>query len=172
MYFRILIFRLNILSRVQKIREEIPDAVLRTTLITGFPEETLEEHEETVSLVKEIQWNHLGAFTYSREEGTAAYAMNDNVPPEEKERRRAEIMAIQDEIAQNHLKNLIGTESRVIVERTDPLTRMYVGRTWQQAPDNVDGVIRFHPLKDHQPGEFVRVKITKISGQNLIGEEI
>lgn len=164
--------RAEILSRVQKIREEIPDAVLRTTLITGFPEETLEEHEETVSLVKEIQWNHLGAFTYSREEGTAAYAMNDNVPPEEKERRRAEIMAIQDEIAQNHLKNLIGTESRVIVERTDPLTRMYVGRTWQQAPDNVDGVIRFHPLKDHQPGEFVRVKITKISGQNLIGEEI
>ena len=159
--------RAEILSRVQKIREEIPDAVLRTTLITGFPEETLEEHEETVSLVKEIQWNHLGAFTYSREEGTAAYAMNDNVPPEEKERRRAEIMAIQDEIAQNHLKNLIGTESRVIVERTDPLTRMYVGRTWQQAPDNVDGVIRFHPLKDHQPGEFVRVKITKISGQNL-----
>ena len=164
--------RAEILSRVQKIREEIPDAVLRTTLITGFPEETLEEHEETVSLVKQIQWNHLGAFTYSREEGTAAYAMNDNVPPEEKERRRAEIMAIQDEIAQNHLKSLIGTESRVIVERTDPLTRMYVGRTWQQAPDNVDGVIRFHPLKDHQPGEFVRVRITKISGQNLIGEEI
>lgn len=164
--------REEILARVEKIRKEIPDAVLRTTLITGFPEETLSEHEETVSLVKKIRWNHLGAFTYSREEGTAAYDMDDNVPQEEKERRRVEIMDIQDQIAQSYLQNMTGKESRVIVERTDPLTKMYVGRTWQQAPDNVDGVIRFHPLKDHNPGEFVNVRITKISGQNLIGEEI
>ena len=66
----------------------------------------------------------------------------------------------------------IGEECEVIVERTDPLTQMYVGRTWMQAPDNVDGVIRFHPKKEHTAGEFVTVRVTKISGQNLIGEEL
>ena len=73
---------------IENLRLEIPDIALRTTLITGFPGETQQEHEETVSLVKAIRWNHLGAFTYSREEGTAAYDMDDNVPQEEKERRR------------------------------------------------------------------------------------
>lgn len=164
--------RQEILKRVETIRREIPHAVLRTTLITGFPGESLQEHEETVSLVRAIRWNHLGAFTYSREEGTAAYDMDDNVPAEEKQRRRDEIMNIQDEIAQQILTEQIGMECEVIVERVDPLTQMYVGRTWMQAPDNVDGVIRFHPLKEHEAGQFVNVRITKISGQNLIGEEI
>ena len=98
--------------------------------------------------------------------------MDDNVPQEEKERRRAEIMAVQDEIAQDILKQQIGQECEVIVERTDPLTHMYIGRTWMQAPDNVDGVIRFHPKKEHDAGEFVTVRVTKLSGQNLIGEEL
>ncbi|HAW13270.1 MAG TPA: 30S ribosomal protein S12 methylthiotransferase RimO [Erysipelotrichaceae bacterium] len=164
--------REEILARVEKIRSILPQAVLRTTLITGFPGETQQEHEETVSLVKAIRWNHLGAFTYSREEGTAAYDMDDNVPQEEKERRRAEIMAVQDEIARSILMEQIGRECEVIVERTDPLTHMYVGRTWMQAPDNVDGVIRFHPMKEHTAGEFVTVRVTKVSGQNLIGEEL
>ena len=66
----------------------------------------------------------------------------------------------------------IGRACEVIVERTDPLTHMYVGRTWMQAPDNVDGVIRFHPMKEHTAGEFVTVRVTKVSGQNLIGEEL
>ena len=72
--------REQIIDRVNKIREEIPDATLRTTMIAGFPEETLEEHAESLSLVKQLQWNRLGIFTYSREEGTAAYDMYDNVP--------------------------------------------------------------------------------------------
>ena len=164
--------REEILARVEKIRSLLPQAVLRTTLITGFPGETLQEHEETVSLVRAIRWNHLGAFTYSREEGTAAYDMDDNVPQEEKERRRAEIMEIQDGIAREILAQQVGEECEVIVERRDPLTEMYIGRTWMQAPDNVDGVIRFHALQQHSAGDFVNVRVTKVSGQNLIGEEI
>ncbi|MDD6257668.1 MAG: 30S ribosomal protein S12 methylthiotransferase RimO [Erysipelotrichaceae bacterium] len=164
--------RAQILSRVHKIREEIPDAVLRTTLITGFPGETLEEHEENVSLVKEIGWDHLGVFTYSREEGTAAYDMDDNVSPEEKERRKSEIMSIQEGIAEERLSREIGHTETVLIERYDPLTHMFVGRTWKMAPDNVDGNIRFHPCKDHEVGTFTSVIITKTAGQNLIGDEI
>ncbi len=164
--------REQILDRVHKIREEIPNATLRTTMISGFPEETLEEHEESLSLVKQIQWNRLGVFTYSREEGTAAYDMNDNVPQEEKERRRKEIMDAQEIIAHDLLKKEIGNVERVLIERTDPLTHMYIGRTAKMAPDNVDGNVRFHPLKEHSVGEFTNVKLTKISGANFIGDEV
>ncbi len=164
--------REQILDRVHKICEEIPNATLRTTMISGFPEETLEEHEESLSLVKQIQWNRLGVFTYSREEGTAAYDMNDNVPQEEKERRRKEIMDAQEIIAHDLLKKEIGNVERVLIERTDPLTHMYIGRTAKMAPDNVDGNVRFHPLKEHSVGEFTNVKLTKISGANFIGDEV
>ena len=164
--------REQILDRVHKIREEIPDATLRTTMISGFPEETLEEHEESLSLVKQIHWNRLGVFTYSREEGTAAYDMNDNVPQEEKERRRKEIMDAQEIIAQNLLQKEIGNVERVLIERSDPLTHMYIGRTAKMAPDNVDGNVRFHPIKDHVPGEFTFVRLTKVSGANFIGDEV
>ena len=164
--------RAQILDRVHMIRKEVPDAVLRTSLITGFPGETIEDHELNLSLVQEIRWNHLGVFTFSREEGTAAYDMDDDVAPEEKERRRQEIMAVQEQIAEDHLKEEIGKTEEVLIEREDPLTKMYVARTWRMAPDNVDGNIRFHPLKDHKLGKFVNVRVTKISGQNLIGDEI
>lgn len=164
--------REQILDRVHKIKEEIPEAILRTTMISGFPTETLDEHLESLSLVKEIKWNRLGVFTYSREEGTEAYDMDDNVPQEEKERRRKEIMDAQAIIASDLLSQEIGKQETVLVERVDPLTNMYIGRTWKMAPDNVDGNVRFHPINEHQPGEFVDVKITKVAGMNLIGEEI
>ena len=164
--------REQIIDRVNKIREEIPDATLRTTMIAGFPEETLEEHAESLSLVKQLQWNRLGIFTYSREEGTAAYDMDDNVPQEEKERRRKEIMDAQEIIGISLLQKEIGTVQEVLIERVDPLTQTYIGRSAKMAPDNVDGNVRFHPLKDHQPGEFATVKITKVSGANLIGDEV
>lgn len=164
--------REQILDRVQKIREEIPDATLRTTMISGFPEETLEEHVESLSLVKQIHWNRLGVFTYSREEGTAAYDMNDNVSQEEKERRRKEIMDAQEIIAQDLLQKEIGNVEKVLIERSDPLTHMYIGRTAKMAPDNVDGNVRFHPIKNHVPGEFTFVRLSKVSGANFIGDEV
>lgn len=164
--------REQILDRVQKIREEIPDATLRTTMISGFPEETLEEHGESLSLVKQIHWNRLGVFTYSREEGTAAYDMNDNVSQEEKERRRKEIMDAQEIIAQDLLQKEIGNVEKVLIERSDPLTHMYIGRTAKMAPDNVDGNVRFHPIKNHVPGEFTFVRLSKVSGANFIGDEV
>ncbi len=164
--------RQQIFERIAKIRELLPNAVLRTTLITGFPGETLEDHAENLSMVEQIRWDHLGAFTFSREEGTAAYEMDDNVPAEEKERRHAEIMDLQEKIAMEKLNEKIGIETEVIVERIDPLTEMYIGRSIMQAPDGVDGYTRFRSDRELHAGEFVNVRITKISGRNLIGKMI
>jgi ribosomal protein S12 methylthiotransferase len=163
--------RAQILERTARIRSEMPDAVLRTTLIAGFPSETEEDFEDTLSMIREVRWNHLGAFTFSKEEGTPAWDMDDDVCPEEKQRRQDEIMAAQETIAEELLKKEIGEIREVLVERMDPLTGMYVGRTSRMAPDNVDGVVRFHSDAEHQPGEFVNVLIKKLSGQNLIGDE-
>ena len=135
--------RQKILELTDHIRAEIPNASLRTTLITGFPGETLEDHEETLSLIRHVKFNHLGAFTFSAEEGTAAYAMEDDVTPEEKERRQEEIMTVQEKIAEDLLKDKIGTSADVLIEGRNPLTHMYTGRSYAFAPDGVDGYVMF-----------------------------
>jgi len=164
--------REKIMKLTDDIRRLIPEASIRTTLISGFPGETLEDHEDTVSLVKHVKYNHLGVFTFSKEEGTPAYDMEDDVPEEEKERRKVEIMDLQEKIASDLVKEKIGTKARVLVEGINPLTKMYTGRSYAFAPDGVDGKVMFKPLREHEMGEFVWVHFTKNNGQNLIGEEI
>lgn len=160
-----------IIERTKRIREELKDAVLRTTLIAGFPGETEEDHQDNLSLLEAVQWDHMGAFTYSKEEDTPAYDLEDNVSPELKEQRRRELMTLQEKIAHSRLCARIGKREEVLVEGIDPLTHMYIGRSALYAPDNVDGCVRFHAGKDHQPGDFAMVEFTKVSGQNLIGNE-
>lgn len=164
--------RQKILDLTSLIRQQLPSAVLRTTLIVGFPGETEEDYEETLSMIHEVKWDHLGAFTYSREEDTPAYAMDDNVSPEQKERRQKKLLAEQEEIASSLLAERIGRKMEVLVEGQDPLTGMYLGRTKEMAPDHVDGVLRFHAVREHVPGDFTYVQVTKTSGENLIGSEI
>ncbi|MBQ9327257.1 MAG: 30S ribosomal protein S12 methylthiotransferase RimO [Solobacterium sp.] len=161
-----------ILDRCQKLRASFDHAVLRTTLIAGFPGETLEDHEENLSLLKEIRWDHLGAFTYSKEEDTPAYDMEDDVAPEEKTRRMNELMEAQSAISHELLESLLGSEQEVLVERIDPLSGMAIGRGYMQAPDNVDGVVRVRCHSDPVPGTFVKARFTKVAGLNLIGEEV
>lgn len=161
-----------ILERCRRIREELPDAVLRTTLICGFPGETEEDHQESLSMIREVGWDHLGAFTYSREEDTPAYELDDNVPSEEKQRRLDEVMALQESISAERLKSRIGTVQEVMVEKYDRLSEMYIGRSALYAPDEVDGCVRFRSHKDHEPGDFVRVMIRRSASHNLIGEEV
>ncbi len=164
--------RNKILTLTGKIREMMPNAILRTTLITGFPGETLEDHEATLSMIEQVQFDRLGAFTFSKEDGTAAYEMDDNVPEEEKLRRQKEIYEIQQKIGVELLYKRIGQTYEVLIESKDPLTGMYVGRSAEFAPDNVDGNIRFHSDRNHEMGTFTMVEITKVSGQNLVGKEI
>ncbi len=164
--------RQKILDLTSEIRERMPNAILRTTLITGFPGETLEDHEATLSMISRVKFDRLGAFTFSKEEGTAAYEMEETVSEEEKLRRKNEILAVQQEIGITLLQERVGREYEVLIESKDPLTGMYIGRSYEFAPDNVDGNIRFRSDKDHEQGSFTHVRITKVSGQNLIGEEL
>lgn len=161
-----------ILERCRRIRSELPDAVLRTTLICGFPGETEEDHQENLSMIREVGWDHLGAFTYSREEDTPAYDLEDNIPYEEKKRRLDEVMSLQESISAERLKSRIGEVQEVMVERYDNLTGMYVGRSALYAPDEVDGCVRFRSEKDHEPGDFAMVRIRRAASHNLIGDEI
>ncbi len=164
--------RERILTLTKNIREIMPNAILRTTLITGFPSETLEDHQQTLSMIEEVQFDRLGAFTFSKEDGTEAYYMDDNVPEEEKLRRQKEIYDIQSTIGLQLMQKRVGTTCEVLIESRDALTGMYIGRSSEFAPDNVDGNIRFHSDKNHALGTFTRVEITKLSGQNLIGKEL
>lgn len=159
-----------IIERCAKIRKELPEAVLRTTLITGFPSESESEHQDTLSLMREVRFDHLGAFTYSSEEDTAAYEMKDDVPAEVKERRLSEIMALQAEISEELLSSRVDTLMDVLVESRDDLTSMYVGRSALFAPDGVDGCVRFRSSRDLKAGDIVTVRIKRAAGHNLIGE--
>ncbi|MBR2810473.1 MAG: 30S ribosomal protein S12 methylthiotransferase RimO [Solobacterium sp.] len=159
-------------ERCARIRRELPKAVLRTTLITGFPGETEQDHADNLSLLKEIRWDHLGVFTYSSEEDTPAYDLADDIPFEEKERRRRELMAAQAEIVEEENRKRIGMVDTVMVESVDPLTGMYIGRSYMHAPDDVDGSVRFRSDKAHQAGDFVSVRYRKAIGMRLIGDEI
>ena len=159
-------------ERCRAIRSRVPNAVLRTTLIAGFPGETEEDHQENLSLVRAVHFDHLGAFTYSKEEGTPAFDMDDNVPEEVKEQRKAEIMKLQESIAAEDRKKMIGTTAEVLLESKHPLGNMYIGRSAFYAPDGVDGCVYVKCTGQHSPGDMVSVKITKTAKQDLIGEEI
>ncbi|MBQ1326363.1 MAG: 30S ribosomal protein S12 methylthiotransferase RimO [Solobacterium sp.] len=160
----------EILDRTSAIRAAFAHPVLRTTLICGFPGETLAQHEENLELMRKVRWDHLGAFTYSPEEGTASFAMEDDVPEEEKKRRLNEIMDLQDEIVKEDRVRLIGEEAEVLVEEIEPLTGMYLGRSAMFAPDAVDGWVRFRSEEALEPGTFCRVRYTRVSGQSLLAE--
>ena len=161
----------TIVERAAKIRASFDHATLRTTLITGFPSETEEDHKETMRLLEEVHGDHLGAFTYSREEDTKSYEMEDDVPEEVKLQRMKEIMTRQAEIVQADHQKLIGRTDEVLVEGYEELTGMYTGRSAMYAPDGVDGVVRFRSSRSLKQGDFVLVCYTKVSGHNMIGRE-
>ena len=132
---------------IGKLRREIPDICLRTTLITGFPGETAEQHEELMNFVDEMEFDRLGVFTYSPEEGTPAAEMPDQVREEVKEERQAELMELQQEIAFDNAEEMTGREVLVMIEGKVADENAYVGRTYRDAP-NVDGLILINTTKN------------------------
>ena len=156
---------------VRKLRAEIPDITLRTTLITGFPGETKEQHEELVEFVDEMEFDRLGVFTYSPEEDTPAADMPGQIPEEVKEDRRAELMELQQEIAFDQAETMIGREVLVMVEGRVADEDAYVGRTYRDAPD-VDGLIFIHTHEELMSGDFAKVRVTGALEYDLIGELI
>ena len=161
----------QLIEIVEKLRKEIPDIAIRTTLITGFPGETQEQHEELMEFVDEMEFDRLGVFTYSPEEDTPAAEMPDQIPEEVKEDRQAELMELQQEIAFDLAEDMIGREVLVMIEGKVADENAYVGRTYKDAP-NVDGLIFVESGEELMSGDFARVKITGALEYDLMGEII
>ena len=159
----------ELIDIVQKLRKEIPDICLRTTLITGFPGETQEQHEEVMEFIDTLEFDRLGAFTYSPEEDTPAATVEDQIDEEVKEDRQADIMELQQEIAFDKAEDMIGREVLVMIEGKVADENAYVGRTYRDAP-NVDGLIFINTDVELISGDFAKVKVTGALDYDLIGE--
>ena len=154
---------------VGELRRNIPDIMLRTTLITGFPGETAEDHEELMEFVNEMEFERLGVFTYSPEENTPAALMENQIEEEVKENRKEELMELQQEISLDNGEKLIGKTLTVMVEGKVADENAYVGRTYGDAP-GIDGYIFINTGELLMSGDFVRVKVTGALEYDLIGE--
>ncbi|MBQ6221497.1 MAG: 30S ribosomal protein S12 methylthiotransferase RimO [Solobacterium sp.] len=159
--------REEILERVQTIRNTFEDAVLRTTLIAGFPGETEEDHQFSLDLLEKIRWDHLGAFTYSKEEDTPSYELEDDVPPEEKERRLQEIYELQNRIVQEDRQKLLHHSCKILIEGYEGITSMYKGRSEMFAPDGTDGFVRVRSDRNLKPGDMIKAEYIRISGHSM-----
>ena len=155
---------------MQHIREKVPGVVLRTTFITGFPGETEEDFAELTRLVKEVRFERLGCFTYSREDDTPAYDMPDQIDEETKRRRADIVMTEQLAIAEEFARSLIGRELEVVVDGLDEESGIYYGRSYMDAPD-IDTRVYFDSPYEHEVGEYVTVTVTDSRGYDLMAEE-
>lgn len=157
-------------SLINKIRENIPNAVIRTTIIVGFPGETKEDFEILKDFIKKMKFERLGAFTYSDEENTKGYTMDHKVTPRTMNKRYNELLEIQKEIALEYNESRIGQTLEVLVEEYDEEILMFKTRSYAEAPDDADGYI--YVPGDLQVGDYVKIKITATYDYDLIGEII
>ena len=158
-------------SLIESIRAAVPDIALRTTLITGYPNETERDVEELVEFIKTVRFDRLGVFTYSQEDGTGAFGLGDPIPHDEKEARRARVMDVQKEISRERNEERIGKTARAVVERCEDGT--HVGRTMWDAPE-IDNEIFITPTNERHlsVGEFVDVLVTDAAEFDLYGETV
>ena len=156
-------------SVISKLRAEIPDVVIRTTFIVGFPGEGEKEFETLAEFVNEIEFDRLGVFTFSPQEGTPAFDMDNQVDEDVKTRRGEIIMQDQYSIMEEKNNEKIGKIYKVVVEDYDGYSDSYTGRTYMDAPE-IDGLVKFTSQKDLEIGDFVNVEIFDIEDYDLIGE--
>lgn len=159
----------DLIQIITKLREEIPDIVLRTTLIAGFPGETQEQHEEVMEFIDEMEFDRLGVFTYSQEEDTPAASMPDQVDEYTKLTWQEELMELQQEIAFDRAQDMVGREMIVMVEGKVADENVYVARTYGDAP-NVDGFLFLHTGEMLVTGDFVKARVIGAAEYDLIGE--
>lgn len=161
----------SIRTLIKKIREEIPNVVIRTTVMVGFPGETKEDFEELYDFVKQTKFEKLGAFAFSKEEGTAAANLKEQIHPMTKKARYNKIMLLQQEITRENLKKQIGKELEVLIENKTFDRKYYVGRSYQDVPD-IDGYIYIKMVPKALEGKYVKVKIIDSKEYDLIGEVV
>ena len=161
----------SIRKTIAKIRQEIPDVVIRTTVMVGFPGETKEDFDELYNFIKEAKFDKLGAFSYSKEEGTPAARIKDQVHPMTKKSRYNKIMALQAEVSEENEKKYIGKELEVILEERSFDGKYYIARSYMDVPD-IDGVIYVKCDDENLEGEFIKVRIIESNDYDLVAEKI
>ena len=157
-------------QKVNRIRELFENAVIRTTLIVGFPYETDDTFNDTLELVKELEFDSLGAFTYSKEEDTKAYDFEEEVPEELANERYATLMEMQNQIISTKNQKRLNQEVEVLIERYEDLFDRYVGRAYFSAPDGIDGVVYIKTDNALKIGEFYKVKLEKVEAYDFHGK--
>lgn len=161
----------DILKLMESLKKNLPEAALRTTFIVGFPTETRREFEELLAFVRQVPFDKLGAFAYSREEGTPAYRLKNQVSRKERMRRFDELLQLQREISGTLLKKKVGQFLDVLVDETPQDDTIVVARTAQDAPE-VDGVLYLESSKRLRPGDFVRCRVTDSYEYDLAGKSL
>jgi len=163
--------RADLIRIIENLRTEIPDIALRTTLITGFPGESEKDQEELLDFVNQMEFDRLGVFTYSPEDGTPAAMMENQIEEELKLQRQQELMELQQEIAFEKAEQMLARKVRVMIEGKLPEDGVYIGRTYRDAP-NVDGLIFVKSDKELLSGDMVDVYVSEAKEYDLIGERI
>ncbi len=155
---------------IQKLRKEIPEVVIRTTVMVGFPGETKEDFEELYDFLKEAKFDKLGCFSYSKEDGTPAARIKEQIHPMTKKSRYNKIMALQQQISKENLERQIDREVDVLVEDKSFDGKTYIGRTYMDVPE-IDGIVYLKSNNNLQSGDFTKAKIIDVSSYDLIAEE-
>ncbi|MGN1270160.1 MAG: 30S ribosomal protein S12 methylthiotransferase RimO [Clostridia bacterium] len=158
----------SIKNLIQKLRKEIPDVILRTTVMVGFPGETKEDFEQLYNFIKEAKFDKLGAFMYSKEEGTAAEKLKNQVHSSTKKSRYNKIMKLQQEISKENLQRKIGTVQKVRIDGITKNKKFYVGRSYMDVPE-IDGVIYVENTQELKLGDWVNCKINSVENYDLMG---
>jgi ribosomal protein S12 methylthiotransferase rimO len=159
----------TIKTLIKRLRKEIPEVVIRTTVMVGFPGETKEDFEELYDFIKTARFERLGAFSFSKEEGTPAEKMENQIHPMTKKSRYNKIMSLQQKIASETQEEMVGKELEVLIETKTFDGKYYVGRSYREVPD-IDGLIYIEMVDKALEGKFVKCKITKANGYDLIGK--
>ena len=157
---------------VLKIRKEIPNSIIRTTMIVGFPHESEKDFKELIDFIMGVKFDHLGAFTYSKEEGTKGFDMNNQVPKKVKEKRLNELMEVQKYISLNLNSERIGMTTPCIIEAYDEESNTYYGRNYMYAPDDIDGAIIINSDRKLEIGEVVNIEIYEADFYDLYANVI
>jgi ribosomal protein S12 methylthiotransferase len=156
----------SIQKTIKKIRKEIPNVVLRTTVMVGFPGETEEDFNKLYKFIQEAKFDKLGAFAYSKEEGTPAAMFENQIHPRTKQSRYNKVMELQKEISKENLNKHIGKELEVIIEGKTKNGKQYVGRSYMDVPD-IDGVVYVETDKELKNGDFIKCKVTDVTDYDL-----
>ena len=157
----------SIRKLIKKLRKEIPDVVIRTTVMVGFPGETKEDFEELYNFLKEARFDKLGCFAYSKEDGTPAYRIKEQIHPMTKKSRYNKIMSLQQEISKENLEKQIGRKIEILIEGKSFDGKTYIGRSYMDVPE-IDGIVYLNTNKNLQLGEFAEGTVIDISNYDLI----